>query len=309
MKKNLTYIRRVGLIANFDKASSRAVVRAGRELIARAGRRLSRMSKQPQLAGLKCAAFPDPAALAREADLLLVFGGDGTMLRVVRESHGADTPILGINIGRLGFLTAVSSNDLPDALQRIWKKDFVIESRLLLEASGHCGGNRTQMRALNDIVISHGAVSRVIELDVHVDGQSLTRYRGDGLIVSSPTGSTAYSLSAGGPIISPESRVFAITPICAHSVAHRSVIVSSSCAVQVKLLSRELETIIAADGQVPGQLMRRRRHHHSNQPALGQIVALGRQFLLCHRPPKTALERILGLGTGERWRGGQCGRG
>jgi len=246
--------RKIGLIANFDKAACRSVVLRAAKLIARAGRTIVADEQTAELAGLKCAAFPNVAAVAREAGLLLVFGGDGTMLHVVRESHGSETPILGINIGRLGFLTAVSSNDLPDALQRIWKKDFVIESRLLLEASGHCGGNRTQMRALNDIVISHGAVSRVIELDVHVDGQSLTRYRGDGLIVSSPTGSTAYSLSAGGPIISPESRVFAITPICAHSVAHRSVIVSSSCAVQVKLLSRELETIIAADGQVQANL-------------------------------------------------------
>jgi NAD+ kinase len=176
------------------------------------------------------------------------------MLHVVRETQGSGTPILGINVGRLGFLTAVSSNDLPDALEKIWHEDFVVESRPLIEAAGRCEGKAIQMCALNDIVISHGAVSRVIELDVHVDNQPLTRYRGDGLIVSSPTGSTAYSLSAGGPIISPEAQVFAITPICAHAVSHRSVIVSSNSAVQVKLLSRELETIIAADGQLQATL-------------------------------------------------------
>jgi NAD+ kinase len=110
------------------------------------------------------------------------------------------------------------------------------------------------MTAFNDIVISHGAVSRVIELDVCVDDQLLTRYRGDGLIVSSPTGSTAYSLSAGGPIISPEARVFAITPICAHAVSNRSVIISSNSTVRVQLLSRQMETIIAADGQIQATL-------------------------------------------------------
>lgn len=243
------------MFANPDKAAAcRAAVQRAASLITRSGRAVVSDDRTAAVTGLKCATFPSISALARETDLLLVFGGDGTMLHVVRESHGSDTPILGINIGRLGFLTAVSSNDLPEALQRIWKKDFVIESRVLIEATGLCQGLNTQMRALNDIVISHGAVSRVIELDVCVNGQSLTRYRGDGLIVSSPTGSTAYSLSAGGPIISPESRVLAITPICAHSVAHRSVIVSSDSAVQVKLLSRELETIIAADGQLQAKL-------------------------------------------------------
>jgi NAD+ kinase len=247
--------RKIGLIANFDKATAcRAAVQRAAALIARARREVVADEQTAGLTGLKCATFPGVAALAREADLLLVFGGDGTMLHVVRESHGSGTPILGINIGRLGFLTAVSSNDLANALQKIWKKEYVIESRALIEASGQCQGLSTQMRALNDIVISHGAISRVIELDVYVDGQSLTRYRGDGLIVSTPTGSTAYSLSAGGPIISPQSRVLAITPICAHSVAHRSVIVSSDSAVQVKLLSRELETIISADGQIQANL-------------------------------------------------------
>jgi NAD+ kinase len=254
LKKKPETFRKIGLFGNFDKAASRNVVLRAASLIARAGRTVVADEQTARMAGLRCAAFPDLASLAREAGLLLVFGGDGTMLHVVREINGSNTPILGINVGRLGFLTAVSSNDLAGALQKIWRNDFLIESRPLIEAAGECRGKSIQMRAFNDIVISHGAVSRVIELDVHVDDRSLTRYRGDGLIVSSPTGSTAYSLSAGGPIVSPEARVFAITPICAHSVSHRSVIVSSNSAVRVKLLSRQLETIIAADGQVQATL-------------------------------------------------------
>jgi NAD+ kinase len=230
------------------------VVLRAAALISRAGRAVIAEEQTARMAGLRCATFSDPAALAREASLLLVFGGDGTMLRVVHQVHGLGTPILGINVGRLGFLTAVSSNDLPAALQKIWRNDFFIESRLLIEAAGPCQGKSIQMSAFNDIVISHGAVSRVIELDVSVDDQPLTRYRGDGLIVSSPTGSTAYSLSAGGPIISPEAQVFAITPICAHAVSNRSVIINSNATVRVKLLSREMETIIAADGQIQATL-------------------------------------------------------
>jgi len=254
LKKKTETPRKIGLIANFDKPASRAVVLRAAALIARSGRVVLAEQQTARMAGLSCAVFPDPAALAREAGLLLVFGGDGTMLRAVHELHGLDTPILGINVGRLGFLTAVSSNDLPDALEKIWQKDFVIESRPLIEAAGECRGKAIQMSAFNDIVISHGAVSRVIELDVSVDDQPLTRYRGDGLIVSSPTGSTAYSLSAGGPIISPEARVFAITPICPHAVSNRSVIIGSDSIVRVKLLSRQMETIIAADGQLQATL-------------------------------------------------------
>lgn len=254
MKKKSETFRKIGLIGNFEKAATRTVVRRAAALIARTQRAVLADEQTARLAGLGCPAFSTAAALAREAGLLLVFGGDGTMLRVVHELHGLDTPILGINVGRLGFLTAVSSNDLPDALQKVWEGDFVIESRPLIDAAGQCQTKWKQMTAFNDIVISHGAVSRVIELDVQVDDQPLTRYRGDGLIVSSPAGSTAYSLSAGGPIISPEARVLAITPICPHAVSNRSVIISADSVVRVRLLSRELETIISADGQLQANL-------------------------------------------------------
>jgi NAD+ kinase len=130
----------------------------------------------------------------------------------------------------------------------------VVETRPLIEASGQCKGKRLDVAALNDIVISHGAVSRLIELDVSVNEKPLTCYRGDGLIVSSPTGSTAYSLSAGGPIISPGAEVFVITPICAHALSNRPVIVSLDSAVRVELLSKGMETIVAADGQIETQL-------------------------------------------------------
>jgi NAD+ kinase len=254
LKKKAEKLRTVGLVANFEKPASRSVVVHAANLISGAGRAIVADEQTARLAGLRCGILPDAAAVAGAAGLLLVFGGDGTMLQVVDQLHGVNTPILGINVGRLGFLTAVSSNDLSDALEKIWRNDFTIETRPLIEASGGCQGKLIRMSAFNDIVISHGAVSRVIELDVHVDDQLLTRYRGDGLIVSSPTGSTAYSLSAGGPIISPEADVFAITPICAHAVSHRSVVVSADSVIEVKLISRQLETIVAADGQIQASL-------------------------------------------------------
>ena len=250
MKKKREKIARLGLVANFEKSASRGVVRAAAELIRSAGRTVATDAETARLADFKCAAFANAAALAAEVDLLLVFGGDGTILRVVREIEGAQTPILGINVGRMGFLTAVSSRDLPASLEKLWADDFVIETRPLLHATGRCRGEPIHLSALNDLVISHGAVSRLIELDVSVNDKPLTRYRGDGLIVSSATGSTAYSLSAGGPIISPGAEVFAITPICAHALSNRPVIISSNSVVRVELVSKDMETIVAADGQL-----------------------------------------------------------
>lgn len=247
-------MRRIGLVANFEKPSSRAVVLQAAALISSAGRAAAAEKETARMAGLKCDVFEDVATLAREVDLLLVFGGDGTMLHVVREANGANTPIVGINVGRLGFLTAVSSKDLEDALQRIWKGDYVLDTRPLIEATGQCKGKPLELAALNDIVISHGAVSRLIELEVCVNDKPLTCYRGDGLIVSSPTGSTAYSLSAGGPIISPGADVFVITPICAHALSNRPVILSLDSTVRVELLSKGMETIVAADGQIEAHL-------------------------------------------------------
>jgi NAD+ kinase len=141
-------------------------------------------------------------------------------------------------------------------LQRLWENDYILERRFLLAAAGRCQGKTIHCSALNEIVISHGATSRVIELEVSVSGEVLTHYRGDGLIISSPTGSTAYSLSAGGPIVSPAAQVFVITPICPHALSNRSVIVNSAATVEVKVLSEQLEIIVAADGQMQATMGR-----------------------------------------------------
>jgi len=167
---------------------------------------------------------------------------------------GFNTPILGINVGGLGFLTAVSSEQLPDALASIWSADYIVEPRSLIEATGQAQNRPIQQSALNDFVISRGTVPRLIELEVSVDDAVLTRYRCDGLIVSSPTGSTAYSLAAGGAIVSPNAEIFALTPICPHTLSNRSVIVSLNSVVRARILSRRVETILSADGQVQTQL-------------------------------------------------------
>lgn len=224
------------------------------DLVVRAGRTLVTDKATAGLAGLKSTPRVDAGQLARQADLVLVFGGDGTMLRVARELAGSPTPILGINVGGLGFLTAVSSDRLAAALAAVWAGEFQVEARPLIEAVARIQSGPVRQTALNDFVISRGAVPRMIELEVGVDDAVLTRYRCDGLIVSSPTGSTAYSLAAGGAIVSPDARVFTLTPICPHTLSNRSVIVSLDSLVRVRVLNRKVETILSADGQVQTQL-------------------------------------------------------
>jgi len=203
------------------------------------------------MAGLKGAPYADAATLAREVDLLVVFGGDGTILRVARDIAGSTTPVLGVNIGGLGFLTAVPSDQLAQALKLVWRSEYTLLSRGLIEVVRN---QKVLQAALNDVVVSRGAVSRLISLDVSVDGEPITRYRCDGLIISSPTGSTAYSLAAGGPIVLPTAEVFTLTPICPHSLSNRSIILPLSSQITVKAITPAPATILSADGQVVAEM-------------------------------------------------------
>jgi NAD+ kinase len=254
LKKPADHIKRVGLIGNSEKVScAEAVIKAAR-LIRAAGRELFCDPDTARLARLRTGVCPDAAALAGQVDLLLVFGGDGTLLRVAREIAGSHTPMLGINIGGLGFLTAVSSADLPRALAHVWRSEFKIEHRSLIEAQTRCPGNVRRQSALNDIVIGRSMGSRLIELQVSVDDEPLTRYRCDGLIASSPTGSTAYSLAAGGAVVFPTAEVLQLTPICPHTLSNRSLILPLTSRIRVHVIHSQSVAILSADGQVVTEL-------------------------------------------------------
>ena len=254
MKALADRIKRVGLIGNSGKVSGAGAVKRAASLLAATGRRIYSDPATARLARLTAVVCADAATLARQVDLLVVFGGDGTMLRVAREIAGSRTPILGVNIGGLGFLTAVPSANLPQALKRVWNGQFKFESRVLIQATGLCSGRLVEQTALNDIVIGRGVSSRLIDLDVSVDGDPLARYRCDGLIVSSPTGSTAYSLAAGGAVIFPTAEVLALTPICPHTLSNRSLILPLNARIDVKVISPRPATILSADGQVVSEL-------------------------------------------------------
>jgi NAD+ kinase len=249
LRKSAEQIRVVGVLANPEKFACRPIVRRAVELLKRAGRQVLTDRATARFARLDVDATGDPRQLSQQADLLIVFGGDGTILRVAREVANTGTPILGINTGGLGFLTAASGAQLVSTLRIVLRDGFTVEKRPLIEAARASGGRTVRQLALNDFVVSRSAVTRLIELDVEVDGAALTRYRCDGLIVSSPTGSTAYSLAAGGAIVSPDAEVFTLTPICPHTLSNRSIIVSLKSVLRIRVMSSRVDTVLSADGQ------------------------------------------------------------
>ena len=268
-------IQTVGLIANPEKPEAVDVVRKAARLIARTGRRVLADDETLAVLAPKAERVPDVMTAAGEVDVLLVFGGDGTILRIARQLPRRSPPILGINVGGLGFLTAVPSAELAGALRKLWAGDYSIERRPLLEARRLGGRESFTQHAFNDFVISRGTTSRLIELEVNVDGVELTRYRADGLIVSSPTGSTAYSLAAGGAIVAPDARVFAVTPICPHTLTNRPVIVSMDSTVTIRVLSPKLATVFSADGQWQAELNTNDRVRIRRSDRLVPLARLG----------------------------------
>lgn len=183
-------------------------------------------------------------------DLLIVLGGDGTLLGVARDiSSNCNVPILGINIGNLGFLSSIEISDLDKALKKIKEKEYNIEKRTMLKCTldnQDINGNDT---ALNDIVIARGTLSRMIKFDVLIDGKVYSSFKGDGLIIATPTGSTAYSFSAGGPFIYPSVDVITLTPICPHSKSMHPMVLSSDCTIEIKADNNNDKIYITFDGQ------------------------------------------------------------
>jgi NAD+ kinase len=192
------------------------------------------------------------AQLGGKADLLVVVGGDGTILNVTGELGEASPPIFGINVGSLGFLTCASSSTFREAVECIAKGQMTFSNRALLEVVLRDSKEKHKpMIALNDAVFSRGELSRLIRLRTRVNGEALTEFNADGLIIATPTGSTAYSLSAGGPILEPESGVFVITPICPHVLTNRSIIVSEKSVIEVEASEPDYPVYLTVDGREP----------------------------------------------------------
>ncbi|WP_058485273.1 NAD(+)/NADH kinase [Defluviitalea phaphyphila] len=185
----------------------------------------------------------------KESDFIIVLGGDGTFLRAAREASLYNTPILGINLGTLGFLTEVDKNSSFTVLEKVLNGEYYIETRMMLETN--VNNNKNHLISLNDVVISRSSLSRIIDFKIYINDKFVDNYTADGVIISSPTGSTAYNLSAGGPILEPSTNMMGITPICPHSLYARSIVVSSEDIITIEIGENlYFDIILTIDGQM-----------------------------------------------------------
>jgi NAD+ kinase len=189
--------------------------------------------------------------LPEKCDFLIVLGGDGTLLSAARVVGTSGKPILGVNLGALGFLTAITLDELFPVLEKIFSYDFDYDERMMLVAHVHRMGERVaNYTVLNDVVINKGALAKIIDIETTVGEMYLSTFKADGLIISTPTGSTGYSLSAQGPIVYPMLRSILITPICPHTLTNRPLVIPDDVVVRAELRSRETDVFLTLDGQV-----------------------------------------------------------
>jgi NAD+ kinase len=242
-------IEKIGIIANIGKKKALEYASLLKEWILKKNLEVflekDVAEKLGEAVGLEC------EELASLVDIIVVLGGDGTILRAARSVKEFDVPILGVNLGEFGFLTEVNLDEMFDAMEVVFSGKHQTEKRMMLDVTI----NReekciSESFVLNDVVINRGNLSRIIELRTFVDGQYMTTFKADGLIISTPTGSTAYSLSAGGPLISPELDSIIINPICAHTLTNRPVIFPDGVSIEVILWTKEEGATLTLDGQI-----------------------------------------------------------
>ncbi len=246
-------MRRLGVVARVDRPEAGQIVRELIAWLAARGRETLVEADTAAGLGLTDVTTVEAGALPGKVDLIVVLGGDGTLLAVARRVDGLDVPILGVNLGGLGFLTATTLEALYPTLEAVLRGEYAAEARVMLAAELVRDGTVAAAQlALNDVVVTKGALGRLIDLEVRVDGHPVTAYRADGLIIATPTGSTAYNLSAAGPILFPTMDAVVLTPICSHTLTNRPIVLPGSVRLEVVLLTESPDVVVAVDGQ-PGR--------------------------------------------------------
>ena len=242
-------IKKVGIIANVAKEKSPSCTASLRDWLLARG--LVVYLEEGIAAKIGAAHGVEKGKLGSLVDLLVVFGGDGTILRTARLFIDRDVPIVGINLGAFGYLTEVNLSEMFSAMELILTGEFQIEKRMMLDVDIN-GGEETFRggTVLNDVVINRGNLSRIVELETTVDERYMTTFKADGLIIATPTGSTAYSLAAGGPIVFPELHSIIINPICPHTLTNRPILLPENAEIKVTLWTPEQGATLTLDGQV-----------------------------------------------------------
>jgi len=243
------------LVALMPHSGKEAALELARRLIARLEQEGIEIWLEPEAAGaLDRVDLIRPESDLARAKVALVLGGDGALLKAARAAAPHGVPLLGVNLGHLGFLTAVEPAGVEEALARVFRGEYTIEERLMIKAWVERDGRVVaSYYGLNDAAITRGTFARVIEYESRIDGSLIGTFLADGVVVATPTGSTAYSLSAGGPIVHPGVEALIITPICAHTIGARTVVAMPGQRVTVRVLSRD-DAMLTVDGQVGARL-------------------------------------------------------
>lgn len=241
-------IKNIGVIVNHRKKQP---VQVGKKLIKWLEKRgIAVYSTETEGNALEMDKSKIHSNLGEAVDCVITLGGDGTLLRAARMMYPYAIPILGINLGNLGFLTEIELNEIDEALERLIGGMYHLEDRMMLEARVKRNGRVIQsFVGLNDVVVTNGSFARLIVLDIYAEDEFITTYKADGVILSTPTGSTAYSLSAGGPIVYPEVDVTIVTPICPHTIQNRSLVLPPQKTVRVVMSSQHTDSMLTIDGQ------------------------------------------------------------
>jgi NAD+ kinase len=250
VRMNPETFRRVGIIVKSHRSEAEGVVR---ELIAWLRARECQVILDTETAALvgEETFGIEKVDVPHAADLIVVIGGDGTILSVARLVGSKGVPILGVNLGGLGFLTEITLDELYPVLGMVLQGEYRATQRMLLDVTVYRQGERAaEYLVFNDAVINKGALARIVELEVYIDDEYVTSYRADGLIVSTPTGSTAYCLSAGGPILFPTMQALVVIPICPHTLTNRPLVLPERVRVQIVLNSEKEDVYLTLDGQV-----------------------------------------------------------
>ncbi|QGG46538.1 NAD(+)/NADH kinase [Heliorestis convoluta] len=244
----------IGVILNEEKPQAHEVARKMAQWLSARG--ISMGIPLTNVTELVKSTSKELSANLQKLDYVIVLGGDGTLLNTARLVAPFKVPLLGVNLGRLGFLTEIEEADLFFALEKIIEGDYSIEERMMLEAYIlNEEGASPIFYALNDMVVTKGANPRMLRMDASIDDEVVASYSADGLIVASPTGSTAYSMSAGGPILSPDLQALIMTPICPHSLDARPLVISKEKVIRITVRSPYVDGLVTVDGQ-PGRPLR-----------------------------------------------------
>jgi NAD+ kinase len=248
-------IKSVGLVVKRDRPEAIVIARS----LTRFLRSKKKLPVAEEETAKRIGAEPvERHQLADRVDLIIVLGGDGTLLGVARLVASKNVPILGVNLGGLGFLTEVTMKEARATLERILIGDYEVERRIMLEAivarASEELSRAETFQAFNDVVVGKGPLGRMLQLDVFADAKPFCTYRADGLIVATPTGSTAYALSAGGPIVYPTLGAIVLAPICPHTLSNRPVVLPDSCEIEIHVKAPDHDTTFTVDGQESAQL-------------------------------------------------------